>query len=124
MPNFEKRHYNYSEWAKARFSEVVTVSGPGTLIFLAGVGAEDDLLARRLGRGEKVSDADAERRQYLPQRRHGRADAIGLDHRDRRVGDVGAPGQFALGKPAAQSQSAQSRAEVVVTGRAVHAFSI
>ena len=42
MPNFEKRHYNYSEWAKARFSEVVTVSGPGTLIFLAGVGAEDE----------------------------------------------------------------------------------
>jgi 2-iminobutanoate/2-iminopropanoate deaminase len=42
MPNFEKRHYNYSEWTKARFSEVVTVSGPGTLIFLAGVGAEDE----------------------------------------------------------------------------------
>ena len=32
MPNFEKRHYNYSEWTKARFSEVVTVSGPGTLM--------------------------------------------------------------------------------------------
>ncbi len=42
MPEFEKRHYNYSEWTKARFSEVVTVSGPGTLIFLAGVGAEDE----------------------------------------------------------------------------------
>jgi enamine deaminase RidA (YjgF/YER057c/UK114 family) len=42
MPNFEKRHFNYSEWTKARFSEVVTVSGPGTTIFLAGVGAEDE----------------------------------------------------------------------------------
>lgn len=42
MPNFEKRNYNYSEWTKERFSEVVTVSGPGMLIFLAGVGAEDE----------------------------------------------------------------------------------
>jgi enamine deaminase RidA (YjgF/YER057c/UK114 family) len=42
MSNFEKRHYSYSEWTKERFSEVVTVSGPGTLIFLAGVGAEDE----------------------------------------------------------------------------------
>ena len=32
--------------------------------------------------------------------------------------------QFALGKSAAQSQGAQSRAEVEVTGRAVHVFSI
>ena len=42
MPNFEKRHYNYSEWTRERFSEVVTVSGPATFIFLAGVGAEDE----------------------------------------------------------------------------------
>jgi 2-iminobutanoate/2-iminopropanoate deaminase len=42
MPTFEKRNYNYSEWTKQRFSEVVTVSGPCTLIFLAGVGAEDE----------------------------------------------------------------------------------
>jgi 2-iminobutanoate/2-iminopropanoate deaminase len=42
MPNFEKRNYNYSEWTKGRFSEVVTVSGPGRMIFLAGVGAEDE----------------------------------------------------------------------------------
>jgi 2-iminobutanoate/2-iminopropanoate deaminase len=42
MPNFEKRNYSYSEWAKERFSDVVTVSGPGTMIFLAGVGAEDE----------------------------------------------------------------------------------
>ena len=39
---FEKKHYNYSEWAKGRFSEAVTVTGPGKTIFLAGVGAEDE----------------------------------------------------------------------------------
>ena len=42
MSDFEKRHHGYSGWAKGRFSDVVTVSGPGTLIFLAGVGAEDE----------------------------------------------------------------------------------
>src|SRR5665213_4617363 len=42
MPNFEKQNFNYSEWTKGRFSEVVTVSGPGKMIFLAGVGAEDE----------------------------------------------------------------------------------
>jgi 2-iminobutanoate/2-iminopropanoate deaminase len=43
-PAFEKRNYNYSEWAKGRFSEAVTVSfsGPAKMIFLAGVGAEDE----------------------------------------------------------------------------------
>jgi enamine deaminase RidA (YjgF/YER057c/UK114 family) len=39
---FEKKNYNYSEWAKGRFSEAVTVTGPGKIIFLAGVGAEDE----------------------------------------------------------------------------------
>jgi 2-iminobutanoate/2-iminopropanoate deaminase len=38
----EKKTYNYSEWAKGRFSEVVTVTGPGKMIFLAGVGAENE----------------------------------------------------------------------------------
>lgn len=38
----EKRNYNYSEWTKGRFSEVVTVTGPGKMIFLAGIGAEDE----------------------------------------------------------------------------------
>ena len=42
MPTFEKKNYNYSEWTKRRFSEVVTVSGPGPMIFLAGVGAENE----------------------------------------------------------------------------------
>ena len=36
----EKNNYNYSEWTKGRFSEAVTVSGPGKMIFLAGVGSE------------------------------------------------------------------------------------
>jgi 2-iminobutanoate/2-iminopropanoate deaminase len=38
----EKQHFNYSEWTKGRFSEAVTVTGPGKWIFLAGVGAEDE----------------------------------------------------------------------------------
>jgi enamine deaminase RidA (YjgF/YER057c/UK114 family) len=38
----EVRRYNPSEWTKGRFSEVVTVNGPGKTIFLAGVGAEDE----------------------------------------------------------------------------------
>jgi enamine deaminase RidA (YjgF/YER057c/UK114 family) len=41
-PGFAKRNYNYSDWTKGRFSEVVTVVNPGKLIFLAGVGAEDE----------------------------------------------------------------------------------
>jgi 2-iminobutanoate/2-iminopropanoate deaminase len=36
------KHFNYSEWTKGRFSEAVTVTGPGAWIFLAGVGAEDE----------------------------------------------------------------------------------
>lgn len=34
--------YNPSEWTKGRFAEIVTVSGPGKTIYLAGVGAEDE----------------------------------------------------------------------------------
>jgi 2-iminobutanoate/2-iminopropanoate deaminase len=36
----EKRHHTHNEWTRERFSEVVTVSGPGKWLFLAGVGAE------------------------------------------------------------------------------------
>jgi enamine deaminase RidA (YjgF/YER057c/UK114 family) len=39
---FEKRNYTYSEWTKGRFSEAVTVTGPGKMIFLAGIGSEDE----------------------------------------------------------------------------------
>jgi enamine deaminase RidA (YjgF/YER057c/UK114 family) len=37
---FEKKVYNYSEWTKGRFAEVVTVVNPGKWIFLAGIGPE------------------------------------------------------------------------------------
>jgi 2-iminobutanoate/2-iminopropanoate deaminase len=39
---FEKKSFNYAEWAKGRFSEVVTVRNPGKIIYVAGVGAEDE----------------------------------------------------------------------------------
>jgi len=39
---FEKKSYNYSEWAKGRFSEVVTVRNPGKIIYVGGVGAEEE----------------------------------------------------------------------------------
>jgi 2-iminobutanoate/2-iminopropanoate deaminase len=38
----EKKSYNYAEWAKGRFSEVVTVRNPGKIIYLGGVGSEDE----------------------------------------------------------------------------------
>ena len=38
----EVKRYNPSEWTKGRFSEIVTVNGPGKTIYLAGVGAEDE----------------------------------------------------------------------------------
>ena len=39
----EKKHYNYGNWTKGRFSEVVTVTGSGKLIFLAGTGPEEEM---------------------------------------------------------------------------------
>ena len=39
---FEKKNFNYSKFAKGAFSEVVTVTGPGKLIWLAGIGSEDE----------------------------------------------------------------------------------
>src|SRR5712671_3928914 len=38
----EKKHFNYSEWTKGRFSEAVTVTGRGKMISRAGVGAEEE----------------------------------------------------------------------------------
>ena len=38
----EVSRHNPSEWTKGRFSEVVTVNGPGKTIYLAGIGAEDE----------------------------------------------------------------------------------
>jgi 2-iminobutanoate/2-iminopropanoate deaminase len=41
--SFEKKNYTYIEWTKGLFSEAVTVTLPGAkMIFLAGVGAEDE----------------------------------------------------------------------------------
>jgi len=41
--SFEKKNYTYSEWTKGLFSEAVTVTLPGAkMIFLEGVGAEDE----------------------------------------------------------------------------------
>ncbi len=40
--SLEVKRYNYAEWTKGLFTEVVTVTGPGKMIFLAGVGAEDE----------------------------------------------------------------------------------
>jgi 2-iminobutanoate/2-iminopropanoate deaminase len=39
---FEKKNFNYSEFAKGAFSEVVTVTAPAKFIYLAGIGAEDE----------------------------------------------------------------------------------
>src|SRR5215208_3287769 len=39
---FEKKNFSYNEWTKGKFSEVVTVTNPGKIIFLAGLGREGD----------------------------------------------------------------------------------
>src|SRR3981081_2926369 len=35
---YEKKSYNYAEWAKGRFAEVVTVRNAGKITYLGGVG--------------------------------------------------------------------------------------
>lgn len=40
--SFEKKNYNFNEFTKGAFSEVVTVTGPAKFIYLAGIGAEDE----------------------------------------------------------------------------------
>src|SRR5882757_6259557 len=39
---YEKKSYDYAEWAKGRFSEIVTVKNAGKILYLGGVGAEDE----------------------------------------------------------------------------------
>ncbi len=43
-PGYEKKEFTHSAWTKGIFSEAVTVKGfgAGKLVFLAGVGAEDE----------------------------------------------------------------------------------
>jgi enamine deaminase RidA (YjgF/YER057c/UK114 family) len=38
---FEKQHFQYAGWSKGLFSELVSVKGPGRLLYLSGIGAED-----------------------------------------------------------------------------------
>ncbi|KJC60397.1 hypothetical protein UP10_13505 [Bradyrhizobium sp. LTSPM299] len=38
--DFKKENFNYSEWTKGKFSEVVTITNASKLIFLSGTGAE------------------------------------------------------------------------------------
>lgn len=52
----EREHYNYGEWTKGRFSEAVVVSGPGRMIFLAGIGAEHE----ETGEIQHIGDFDAQ----------------------------------------------------------------
>jgi 2-iminobutanoate/2-iminopropanoate deaminase len=42
-PAFEKTQFTYEDWIIGRYSEIVTVTGPGKLIFLAGIGAWDEV---------------------------------------------------------------------------------
>src|SRR3979411_533314 len=43
---YEKKSYNYAEWAKGRFAEVVTVRNAGKIIYLGGAGPEDETSAQ------------------------------------------------------------------------------
>ena len=43
---YEKKSYNYAEWAKGRFAEVVTVINAGKIIYLGGIGPEDENTAQ------------------------------------------------------------------------------
>lgn len=38
---FEKKTYNYSEFAKGAFAEAAVITGPAKMIYLAGIGSED-----------------------------------------------------------------------------------
>lgn len=40
QPAFEKQFHPSAAWSRDLFSEVVTVKGPGTLLYLSGIGAE------------------------------------------------------------------------------------
>ena len=42
MAEFKKTHHGHNEFAKSSFSELVSVTGPGTFLFLSGIGAEDE----------------------------------------------------------------------------------
>ena len=52
---FEKKHYNYGNWTKGRFSEAVTVTGPAKMIFLAGIGSEHEETGEPLHKDDFVA---------------------------------------------------------------------
>lgn len=41
MEKLHKKHYQYAEWSKGLFSELVSVKGTGQLLYLSGIGAEE-----------------------------------------------------------------------------------
>jgi 2-iminobutanoate/2-iminopropanoate deaminase len=55
---FKKENYNYSEWTKGKFSEVVTVTSPGKIIFLAGIGAEGEADGKIVEQSSFVGQCD------------------------------------------------------------------
>jgi 2-iminobutanoate/2-iminopropanoate deaminase len=55
---FKKENFNYNEWTKGKFSEVVTVTNPGKMIFLAGVGAEGEGDGRIVEQGSFLGQCD------------------------------------------------------------------
>jgi 2-iminobutanoate/2-iminopropanoate deaminase len=52
----EKQRFNYGSWTRGRFSEAVTVTGPGKMIFLAGIGAEHE----ETGEIQHIGDFDGQ----------------------------------------------------------------
>jgi enamine deaminase RidA (YjgF/YER057c/UK114 family) len=40
--SFEKKNHSHNPWARGRFSESVTVTSPAKMIYLAGIGPEDE----------------------------------------------------------------------------------
>jgi len=52
QPGQKQKNYNYGDWTKGKFSEVVTVVGPGKMIFLAGVGSEEENSGTILHKGD------------------------------------------------------------------------
>jgi 2-iminobutanoate/2-iminopropanoate deaminase len=50
--SFERKHHNYGRWTKGRFSEVVTVTGPAKMIFLAGIGSEHEQTGKIMHPGD------------------------------------------------------------------------
>ena len=82
---FEKKSYNYAEWAKGRFSEVVTVRNPGKIIYLGGIGAEDEDSAKG-GVIRHLGDFGGGRDPHHLQPRGHLAQQVARLHRDYRGG--------------------------------------